>query len=199
MEAKQAGKKIVAVSQGTVETDLSNLVLPTLEALKDRNDVLVVATTVAVEPGEVPDLVMPYNARVAKFVPYDLLLPMVRHVLVIGPPKLTDSKVDVLVNNGGYGAVIQALEQGVPLVVAGEGQDKAITNAIIQWSGVGVHIGGRSPGPEKIREGLQKVLEDESYTQKAKAMSNNFGRYDVRTVADSVIQDVVRKWAANRP
>ena len=105
----------------------------------------------------------------------------------------------MLVNNGGYGAVIQALEQGVPLVVAGEGQDKAITNAIIQWSGVGVHVGGRSPGPGKIREGLRKVLDDERYTQKAKAMSKKFDRYDVETVADSVIQDVVRKWAAKRP
>jgi hypothetical protein len=34
--AKAAGKQIVAVSQGTVGTDLSNLLLPTLEALKDR-------------------------------------------------------------------------------------------------------------------------------------------------------------------
>jgi hypothetical protein len=40
---------IVAVSQGTVETDLSNLLLPTLEVLKHRDDVLVVATTVVVD------------------------------------------------------------------------------------------------------------------------------------------------------
>ena len=83
VEAKQKGKKIVAVSQGTIETDLSNLVLPTLEALKDRDDVIVVATTVAVEPADVPDLVVPHNGRVAKFVPYDLLLPMVSLTLPI--------------------------------------------------------------------------------------------------------------------
>jgi UDP:flavonoid glycosyltransferase YjiC (YdhE family) len=81
VEAKKRGKKIVAVSQGTVETDLTNLVLPTLEALEDREDVMVVATTVAFEPEEVQDLVVPANARVAKFVPYDLLLPMVGRTL----------------------------------------------------------------------------------------------------------------------
>ena len=81
-DAKQKGKKIIAVSQGTVETNLSNLVLPTLEALKHRDDVLIVATTVAVEPSDVPELVVPHNARVAKFVPYDLLLPMVSCVLL---------------------------------------------------------------------------------------------------------------------
>jgi UDP:flavonoid glycosyltransferase YjiC (YdhE family) len=77
LDAKQQGKNIVAVSQGTVKTDLSDLVLPTLEALKGRDDILVVATTVAVEPSDVPDLVVPQNARVAKFVPYDLLSPLV--------------------------------------------------------------------------------------------------------------------------
>lgn len=103
--------------------------------------------------------------------------------------------MDVLVNNGGYGAVIQALEHGIPLVVGGEGQDKAITNAIIEWCGVGVHIGGRSPGIQKIREGLQKILEDDSYTRKAVAMSEHFNKYDVGTVVDGVIQEVVRDWA----
>ncbi|KAF2626296.1 glycosyltransferase family 1 protein, partial [Macroventuria anomochaeta] len=176
VEAKQQGKKIVAVSQGTIETDLNNLVLPTLEALKHREDVLVIATTVAIDPVDVPDLILPQNARVAKFVPYDLLLPM----------------VNVLVNNGGYGAVIQALEHGTPLVVGGEGQDKAITNAIVQWSGVGIHVGGRSPGIENIRKGVEKVLADDSYKQKARMMSKNFERYDVGTVVDGVIQGVVR-------
>ncbi|KAF3045961.1 hypothetical protein E8E12_009039 [Didymella heteroderae] len=172
LDAKQRGKKIIATSQGTVETDLSNLVLPTLEALEDRDDVLVVATTVAVEPADIPDLVVPHNARVAKFVPYDLLLPM----------------VDVLVINGGYGAIVQALEHGVPVVVSGKGQDKAVTSAIIQWSGVGIDIGGRSPGLEKIRDGVAKVLDDVSYKEKAGSMSKSFERYDVRAVVDGLRQ-----------
>jgi len=76
--AKQDGKKIVAVSQGSLAMDLNELLIPTLEALKDRSDILVVATTVAVEVEDVKDLVIPSNARVAKFVPYNLLLPQVR-------------------------------------------------------------------------------------------------------------------------
>ncbi|KAJ4993422.1 udp-glucuronosyl udp-glucosyltransferase [Stagonosporopsis vannaccii] len=182
VEAKRQGKKIVAVSQGTVETDLNDLVLPTLEALKHREDVITIATTVAVEPTDVENLVVPRNAHVAKFIPYDLLLPM----------------VDALVNNGGYGAVIKALEHGVPLVVGGEGQDKAITNAIVQWSGVGVHVGGRSPGLKSIRDGIEKILADASYKQKAEAMSKNFERYDAATVIDGVIQGIVQDWATKK-
>jgi hypothetical protein len=75
--AKMDGKRIVAVSQGTLETNLSNLLLPTIEALEDRDDVLVIATTVVVEPEEVPSFTVRGNARVTKFVPYESLLPIV--------------------------------------------------------------------------------------------------------------------------
>jgi hypothetical protein len=75
--AKSAGKQIVAVSQGTVGTNLDDLLLPTLEALKDMQNVLVIATTVAMDVADVQGLVIPSNTRVAKFVPYDLLLPQV--------------------------------------------------------------------------------------------------------------------------
>lgn len=78
IQAKAEGKKIVVVSQGTVETKPEELILPTLEALKDREDVFVVATFYTSEPEEVPGLVVPENARVAKYVPHNALLPLVR-------------------------------------------------------------------------------------------------------------------------
>ena len=82
-KAKKEGKKIVAVSQGTVEINFNDLLVPTLEALKDRDDVLVIASTVVMEPEDVPDLVLPANARAAKFIPYDDLLPLVRPPLYL--------------------------------------------------------------------------------------------------------------------
>lgn len=85
-EAKKAGKKIVAVSQGTVETDLSQIVIPTIEGLKEKDDLLLVASTVAMEPVDVEGLMpVPQNTRVAKFVPYDLLLPKVSYIHKINP------------------------------------------------------------------------------------------------------------------
>jgi hypothetical protein len=92
--AKAAGKKIVAVSQGTVGLNLNDLLIPTLDALKHRDDVLVIATTVAVEVKDVPGLVVPPNARVAKFVPYDLLLPQVRSSAHVYYVILTTSRLD---------------------------------------------------------------------------------------------------------
>jgi hypothetical protein len=76
-KANKEGKKIIAVSQGTIQTNPEDLTLPTIEALKDRDDVLLIASFVVMEPSDIPDLVFPENTRVAKFVPYDLLFPYV--------------------------------------------------------------------------------------------------------------------------
>lgn len=76
-KAKEEGKKIVVVSQGTVETKPEELILPTLEALKDNDNILVVATFYASEPEDVPGLIVPENARVAKYISHEELLPYV--------------------------------------------------------------------------------------------------------------------------
>ncbi|KAF2648898.1 glycosyltransferase family 1 protein [Lophiostoma macrostomum CBS 122681] len=177
-QAKKEGKKIIAVSQGTAETNLEHLVLPTLEALKDREDVLVIATFVVAEPEDIPNLVVPGNVRVAKFVPYDQLLPL----------------VDVLVSNGGYGAVLHALRLGIPMVVAGMGQEKETTNSIIEWSGVGINLKVRDPGTERLAAAVATVLEDPAYNTKVKELSREFDKYDVGQVFDEVIQEIVQNW-----
>ncbi|KAF2646682.1 UDP-Glycosyltransferase/glycogen phosphorylase [Massarina eburnea CBS 473.64] len=178
VKAKAEGLKIVAVSQGTVEVRPEDLVLPALEALKDRKDILVIATFVVSEPEDVPGLVVPSNARVAKFVPYDLLLPL----------------VDVLVTNGGYGAVQHCLRLGVPMVVSGEGQDKTETNAIIEYTGVGINLKGRYPGVDSIRDAVARILEDETFKTNVKSLSTKYEKYDIAREFDRVISDAVRDW-----
>lgn len=106
-EAQKAAnyRPVVHVTQGTVDnTDLGRLLRPTIEALADEN-VMVVATTggPAASGLEFP---VPANTYVAEHIPHDILLP----------------QVDVMVTNGGYGAVQRALATGVPLVVHGRAQ-----------------------------------------------------------------------------
>ena len=45
-----------------------------------------------------------------------------------------------MVTNGGYGAVQRALTTGVPLVVAGDTEDKPEVAARVEWFGVGVNL-----------------------------------------------------------
>ena len=125
-------RPVVHVTQGTIDNaDLGRLLEPTIEALGGE-DVIVVATTGGRDVSQLK-VPLPLNTYVAEYIPHDLLLP----------------KVDVMVTNGGYGAVQRALSTGVPLVVAGNTEDKPEVAARVAWAGAGVNLGparrGRAP------------------------------------------------------
>ena len=112
-----ADRPVVHVTQGTIDNaDLGRLLEPTIEAL-DGEDVIVVATTGGRDASQLK-VALPLNTYVAEYIPHDLLL----------------SKVNVMVTNGGYGAVQRALSAGVPLVVAGNTEDKPEVAARVAWS-----------------------------------------------------------------
>lgn len=143
------GRTVVLVSQGTVANELRELVAPTIRALAGRDDVIVVATTAGAPIEAVVPL--PANARIADFVPYDLLMP----------------HVDVFVSNGGYGGLHHALAHGVPLVVAGLTEDKAETTRRVEWSGTGVNLRTQRPTEAAIAAAVDRVLGTPSFRQRA--------------------------------
>jgi MGT family glycosyltransferase len=152
-------KPVVLVTQGTLANfNLKELVQPALTALADDN-ALVIAATGRADKG---DLIAPTNAKVEAFVPFVRLLP----------------KVDVLITNGGYGAVQQALSFGVPLVAAGDTEEKAFTAARVDWTGAGINLKTRRPTPEQIRAAARTVLAGSQYREQAQRLQKNFSRYD---------------------
>lgn len=141
---------VVHVTQGTIDNrDLSQLIGPTIRGLAHQ-DVLVVATTGNRPIASIP-VALPANTRVAKFIPYHLLLP----------------KVDVMVTNGGYGGVQFALAHGVPLVVAGERGDQPETGARVGWSGIGQNLKTGRPPPERIAAAVTEALRQPGYRDAA--------------------------------
>jgi UDP:flavonoid glycosyltransferase YjiC (YdhE family) len=117
-EELEGPRPVVHVTQGTMaNTDFSELVLPSINGLAEQ-DVLVVVSTGG-RPVDSLAGPLPPNVRVASFLPYNLLLP----------------KVDVYVTNGGYGGVHFALEAGIPLVVAGQTEDKTEVSARVPGRG----------------------------------------------------------------
>ena len=146
-------RPVVHVTQGTLDNaDLGRLLLLTTRALAG-DDVLVVATTGGPDPAPLrPGL--PANARLERFIPHDRLLP----------------HVDVMVTNGGYGGVQQALANGVPLVVAGDSEDKPEVAARVQWSGTGVNLHTGRPSPAMVARAVRRVLGAPSYRERARAL-----------------------------
>ena len=133
---------------------------------------------VAAGRSETQTLTVPANARVASFVPFDRLLP----------------KVDVLVTNGGYGAVNHALSLGVPIVIAGETEDKDMIAARVGWTGAGINLKTRYASAEQIRNAVRAILTNQQYRDEAEQLRSNFARYNAldelaRTVDAMLTQD----------
>lgn len=155
------GKRpVVHVTQGTIDNhDFDRLVRPTLDALAER-DVLVVVTTggrpvAALGP-------VPRNARVGSYLSYDSLLP----------------HIDVFVTNGGFGGVQAALAAGVPLIVAGDTEDKPEVAARVAWSGSGIDLKTGTPDPSAIRAAVDDILSAPRFREAAGRIAADASRHD---------------------
>src|SRR5258707_15013087 len=77
-------RKVVLVTQGTLTNDdFSELVLPTLEALKNEPDIIVVVTTGG-RPGDALRGAVPGNVRVAQYLPFEWVRPEIDAVVTNG-------------------------------------------------------------------------------------------------------------------
>ena len=169
-------RKVVLVTQGTVANHNFGLLIgPTLAALADEPDLLVVATAggrpVEAIPGPIPA-----NARISQYLPFEWVLP----------------RVDVLVTNGGYGSVNQALSYGIPLVTAGLTEDKADVNARVAWSGVGINLASNEPTPQALRQAVRTVLDRPDYRSRAELMADEFAGIDTRAEVLWIISELAR-------
>jgi MGT family glycosyltransferase len=161
-DVDEAGS-LVLVTQGTLANDdLGQLVGPTLTALANE-DLTVIACTGGPPVESIP-AALPPNARATTFLPFDRLLP----------------KVSVMVTNGGYGAVNHALSLGVPLVIAGDSEEKPEIAARVAWAGAGINLGTGRPTASQIREAVRTVLTKPQYRQRAQALRAAFARHNAR-------------------
>jgi MGT family glycosyltransferase len=164
---------IVHVTQGTIATDPERLIVPTLRALASEN-VLVVATIFDRSIDSILPDEMPANARIASFIPHSQLLP----------------HVDVMLTNGGFNGVQVALANGVPLIGAGQSEDKPEICARIEWLGVGIDLKTDKPTPEKIRAAVGKVLADHSYKNHAQDLQRTMSEYDAPAIAATLLEQL---------
>ena len=176
-------RAVVHVTQGTMANrDFGRLMVPTLRGLAG-DDVLVVASTGGrpveqlVEQHGGP---LPPNVRVAPFLPYDQLLP----------------RTDVMVTNGGFGGVQQALAYGVPLVVAGSTEDKPEVAARVAWSGAGVNLRTGSPSSRRVRRAVRRVRGRPSFRREARRLQR-----EIAGLGDPVttVADVLTRLTEDRP
>ncbi|GIH17122.1 glycosyltransferase [Rugosimonospora africana] len=180
LAARRSGRPTVHVTQGTVDTsDLTRLIGPTLRALADK-DVFVVVTTGGPDPGQIPGG-LPANARAATYVPYADLLP----------------HIDVAVTNGGYGGTQLALAHGVPVVVAGDTEDKPEVAGRVAATGVGINLRTGAPTAPALAAAVETVLREPAYRERARALAAEYARHDAEALIHAELADLTRQRSAS--
>ena len=165
--AHRRGTPIVLVTQGTLATDPTELIAPTVRALRGE-DVFVVATTDHLD-------VMPENTRTAAFVPFHALMPM----------------LSVMITNGGYGGVQTAVSAGVPLIVAGGSEEKPEIAARIAWSGAGIDLRTGRPKPARVLAAVRRVLADPAVRTRSAELSRLMANHEGAVAGANLIEQLI--------
>jgi UDP:flavonoid glycosyltransferase YjiC (YdhE family) len=143
--------------------------------LADRDDLLVIGTTGG-RPVSALERALSKNAMVFSYLPWDEVL----------------EHASVFVTNGGFGSVCRALGLGLPMVVAGKGEDKADVAMRVAHAGAGIDLRTDRPTPEALRDAIDAVLKEESsYRIRAKEIAEELVRIDTPTKIVELLQSAV--------
>jgi UDP:flavonoid glycosyltransferase YjiC (YdhE family) len=182
LAARRSGHPVVHVTQGTVDTsDLTRLIGPALRALADK-DVFIVVTTGGRDPAQIPGG-LPANARAATYVPYADLLP----------------HVDLAITNGGYGGTQLLLTHGIPVIVAGDTEDKLEVGGRVAASGAGINLRTGTPAAPALAAAVEALLRDPAYRQRARALAAEYASHDTHALIHAELADLTRQRSASTP
>jgi UDP:flavonoid glycosyltransferase YjiC (YdhE family) len=167
--------RTVLVTQGTVDNkDPAKLIAPAIEALKDTDTLVVVATgssgTAALRhryPGD--------NVVIEDQIDFDAAL---KHA-------------NAYVTNGGFGGVMLSLANGVPLVCAGITEGKNDVNAHVDYHRVGIDLRTDKPKPESIRRAVDRVCTEPEWKARAEAYQAEISELDPPAVVEQLVSDLV--------
>jgi MGT family glycosyltransferase len=172
-------RPVVHVTQGTVDNaDLSRLIEPAITALADADVTVVVST--GGRPVDRIGIPLPANTVVTEYVSHNLLLP----------------KVDVLVTNGGYGGVQRALAAGVPVVVAGNTEDKPEVAARVEWAGAGINLRTGTPSAAAVGAAIREILASDRCLRRARELAVAFDRRDGVAEIAALVDEVITEHRA---
>ncbi|KAL3441065.1 UDP-Glycosyltransferase/glycogen phosphorylase [Aspergillus insuetus] len=172
--AREEGKKVILISQGTFQLDYNMLLKPTIETLAERDDYFVVGV-LGVKGATLDGVTIPANTRVVDFLPYDAVLP----------------HVDVFVSNAGYGGFLHGVMNGIPMVLAGSGQDKSEVCARGERAGIAMNLKTDTPTLEAIRDAVITVLTNSKFKTRCVEIQRENEALDSRAQVERAILEFV--------
>ncbi len=174
-------KKVILATQGTVERDVEKLLVPTLEAFKDSEH-LVVVTTGGSGTAELRARYPQANVLIEDFIDFDVIMP----------------HADVYVTNAGYGGVMLSIQNHLPMVVAGVHEGKSEIAARVGYFGLGENLRTETPTPKQLRQAVETVLASREYRQNVIRLSHEFRSFKSNLLCEQYIADVMQKHEARQ-
>ncbi|HEV8284599.1 MAG TPA: nucleotide disphospho-sugar-binding domain-containing protein [Chitinophagaceae bacterium] len=172
---RQYSKKIL-VTQGTVETDVEKIIVPTLEAFKNT-DVLVVVTTGGSKTEELRSRYPYANILIDDFIPFNDIMP----------------ECDVYVTNGGYGGVLLGIQNKLPMVTAGMHEGKNEINARVGYFKLGINLKTEKPSPSQIKTSVEMIMRDINYKRNVVRLAEEFEQYNPAWLCEKHINQLLSK------
>ncbi|WP_077924261.1 glycosyltransferase [Spirosoma sp. 209] len=174
-------KRVVLVTQGTVERNVEKILVPALEAFKNDPLTLVIATTGGSQTDELRRRFPQDNLIIDDFIDFNAVMPYAH----------------VYVTNGGYGGVMLALQHQLPVVAAGVHEGKNEIAARIGYCQVGIDLKTETPSSAQIQKAVHTVLADGHYRQAVHTLGLEFSAYQPNQLAGQYIQALTGTPAAS--
>ncbi|MDQ3277924.1 MAG: glycosyltransferase [Bacteroidota bacterium] len=167
-------KKVVLVTQGTVEGDVNKIIAPTLEAFKNT-DVLVIATTGGSGTESLRQRFTADNIIIEDFIPFDEVMPL----------------ANVYITNGGMGGVMLSIQHSLPMVVAGVHEGKNEINARIGYFRLGINLKTETPRPFQMKAAVEEVLKNPLFRKNVKRLNMEMSAYDPAKLCERYITELL--------
>ncbi len=180
-ERLMAYKEIIVVTQGTVEKDVEKIIVPTLEAYRN-SDKLVVVTTGGSGTDYLRKRFAAPNVIIEDFIPFDDVMPY----------------ASVYVTNGGYGGVLLSVQHGVPMVVGGIHEGKLEINARIEHFKLGINLRTEKPTAQQVKKGAEAVLNNGMYKKNVMTLSEEFSQYNPQQLCQQYVEEVLAEARRHR-
>lgn len=173
-------KKIVLVTQGTVETDTQKLIEPTLEAFAGT-DTLVIATTGGHSTAELRKKYPCDNMIIEDYIPFEDVMPY----------------ASVYVTNGGYSGTLLSIRHKLPMVAAGLYEGKSEICSRIGYFNLGINLKTEMPAAESVRAAVELVLSDGFYKQNVIRLAEEMSYYNAKELVAHYIVELLDAERAN--
>jgi UDP:flavonoid glycosyltransferase YjiC (YdhE family) len=173
--------RVVLVTQGTVEKDIDKIIVPTLEAFKNT-DTLVIATTGGSGTAVLKKKYQQDNIIIEDFIPFADVMP----------------HADVYITNGGYGGVMLGIENRLPMVAAGTHEGKNEICARIGFFELGINLRTETPTALQIQKAAREVMDQEKYKQNVIKLGEEFDYYDPYKLSTKYISALLQTGVRER-